>query len=101
MYGLCGKVRAHEGQRNALLEYLLQAADVLREVDGCYLYVIGTAPDDADGIWVTEVWRSQADHQGSLSHEAIRAIIASARPLIAEFADRIEFTPVGGKGIPE
>ncbi len=101
MFGLYGKLKAHTGQREALIALLLKAADSLRELDGCYLYVINQAMDDADTIWVTEVWRSQADHQASLSHEAVKALIASGRPLIAEMKERIEVIPVGGKGLPD
>ncbi len=101
MYGLFGKMRAQPGQREALLAHLLRAASQLDDLAGCYLYVISSDPDDPDGIWVNEVWRSQADHQASLQHAAIQALIAEARPLIAEMPVRIETTPVGGKGLPD
>lgn len=100
MFGLYGKMRAIPGQRDALIALLMQAADGLRDFDQCYVYVINTDPGDPDGIWVTEVWRSQADHQASLSLEATKTLIAQARPLIAEFSHRIEVAPVGGKGLP-
>jgi hypothetical protein len=46
------------------------------------------------------MWRSQADHQASLTHQVVRDLIAVARPLIAERPGRFEFTPLGGKGLP-
>lgn len=101
MYGLFGKMRAHPGQREALIGHLLHAANLLRELEGCYLYVVSSADDDADGIWVTEVWTSRDEHQNSLTHDAIKSLIAVARPLIADMPQRFEFTPVGGKGLPE
>lgn len=101
MYGLFGGLKAHDGQREALMAYLLRAADVLRGVEGCHLYVVGAATDDPAGIWVAEVWRSQADHQASLALEAVREVIAAARPLIAGMGERTEFVPLGGKGLPE
>jgi quinol monooxygenase YgiN len=101
MYGLFGKMRSQMGQRDALIGHLLHAADLLRELDGCYLYVISAANDDPEGIWVTEVWRSQDEHQASLTHDAIKQLISVARPLIADMPQRFEFTPVGGKGLPE
>jgi quinol monooxygenase YgiN len=100
MYGLCGKIESQPGQRDALIAYLLEAADILRQVEGCYLYVVSSLPDEPDGIWVTEVWRSQEDHQGSLSVDAVRAVIGAARPLIAGMSERVEHTPLGGKGLP-
>jgi len=101
MYGLIGKMKAHPGQRDALVAHLLNAADFLRSLDGCYLYVIHTATDDPDTVWVTEVWRSQDDHRGSLAYEEVKLIIAAARPLIAEMGGGFEVTPIGGKGLPE
>lgn len=100
MYGLFGKMRAHPGQRETLIGHLLHAANLLRDLDGCYLYVISKA-DDSEGIWVTEVWANKDDHQNSLTHDAIKSLIAVARPLIADMPQRFEFTPVGGKGLPE
>jgi quinol monooxygenase YgiN len=101
MYGLFGKIKAQPGQRDTLIEMLLESAHGMEELEGCYLYVIGSAPDDPDGIWISEVWRSPEDHQGSLALESVRAVIAKARPLIAGMSDRVEYTPLGGKGIPD
>jgi quinol monooxygenase YgiN len=101
MYGLSGKFKAQPGQRDALIDILVTSAKALREVEGCYLYIVGSVPDDPDGIWITEVWRSQADHQGSLALESTKAAITAARPMIAGMSDRVEFTPIGGKGLPD
>ncbi len=101
MFGLYGKMTAYPGQRDALIQIMLNAAQSLRDMEGCYLYVINRATDDPDAIWIYEVWRSQADHQASLSNEAVKAVIASARPLIAGMSNRMELVPLGGKGIPE
>ena len=100
MFGLYGKMRAQAGKRDALIAYLMQAANGLRELDSCYLYIVNSDPTDPDAIWVAEVWRSKADHQASLSLEATKALIAQARPLIAEIAQQIEVVPLGGKGLP-
>ena len=100
MYGLFGKFQAQDGQRDALIAHLLTAADELRALEGCYLYVVNRDPADPNGIWVNEVWRSRDDHQASLDHPAIQALIAAARPLIAGMGERFEVEPVGGKGLP-
>ena len=101
MYGLMGKIRAHEGGGEKLLTYLLRAAQELATLENCYLYVVSRDNTDADAVWVTEIWHSSEDHQASLAHEAIQTLIASARPLIAEMTNRTEFEPVGGKGLPD
>jgi len=101
MYGLTGKMIAQPGQREALLDFLLQAAKGMDDLEGCYLYVVCEAVDDPNGIWVTEVWRSQDDHKASLAMPGTQELIAKARPLIAGFGERFENIPLGGKGIPE
>jgi quinol monooxygenase YgiN len=101
MFGLYGKMTAHPGQGDALIQLLLAAAKSLRDTEGCYLYVVNRVTSDPDAIWIYEAWRSQADHQASLTNEAVKALIASARPLIAGMSDRMELVPLGGKGIPE
>lgn len=101
MYGLIGKLKTHPGQRDQLIDHLLRGAEILRDLEGCYLYVINAATDDPDAVWVTEAWRSQDDHRASLNNEAIRAIITSARPLLAGAPEGFEVVPLGGKGIPD
>ena len=67
---------------------------------GCRSYIIAKDPDDADAIWITEVWTDQASHQASLSLPSVRQAIARGRPLIAGFAERFTTEPVGGYGLP-
>jgi len=92
-------MKAHPGQRDALLELLLEAAALVADLPGCEVWIVNAMPDDADAVWVTEVWRSEADHAGSLAGEDVKAIIARARPLIAGFGERFTLKPVGGKGL--
>jgi quinol monooxygenase YgiN len=68
---------------------------------GCLSYVVATDPSDADALWVTEVWDSQASHQASLSLPGVQAAIAKGRPMIAGFSNRVETVPIGGYGLPK
>lgn len=95
MYGLIGKIRAVPGQREALIGILLDGASGL---PGCLNYVIAQDPEDADAIWVTEVWDNQASHEASLSLPSVKDAISRGRPLIAGFEQRIETAPVAGHG---
>jgi quinol monooxygenase YgiN len=98
-FGLYVKFTARTGQRDVLIELLLEAAEGARDAPGCELYIVSMSPSEADTAWVTEVWSSQADHDASLSDEAARALIARALPLLAGPPERIETVPVGGKGL--
>lgn len=99
MYGLFGKFTVQTGKRDALIDVLLKAAEAMQELEGCYLYVVNSAPDDPDAVWVNEIWRSREDHQASLSHEAVKTLIMEGRPLIAGMGERFEVNPAGGKGL--
>lgn len=96
MYGLIGKMKAIPGQRNALISILLEGVS---NMPGCLSYVVAQDPADADALWVTEVWDSQASHKASLSLPSIKDAISRGKPLIANFDMYIETAPVGGHGI--
>jgi len=90
MFGLIGKVTCVAGQR---------AAFAAIPMPGCLSYVIATDPADADALWITEVWDSQASQKASLSLPAVQAAIAKGRPMIAGFSNRVETVPLGGQGL--
>jgi quinol monooxygenase YgiN len=96
MYGLIGKIIAAPGKRDELITILLNGTATM---PGCRSYVIAEDPDDANAIWITEVWESKASHDGSLSLPSVKEAIASGRPLISGFGERIVTTPVGGIGL--
>lgn len=100
MYGLHGSLKAHPGQRDALVGHLLEGARALQDFEGCYLYVVSEDAADPDVVWVTEVWESQEAHRASLALEAVQALIAAARSLLAALPEGgMELVPVGGKGL--
>ncbi|WP_052229810.1 antibiotic biosynthesis monooxygenase [Streptomyces sp. CT34] len=97
--GLYVKFRAQTGQGNALLKVLLAAADLMADAPGCELYVVNTASGVDDVVWVTEIWRCAADHEGSLSVAGVKELIGQAMPLLAGPPERIDLRPVGGTGL--
>ena len=96
MYGLVGKMIAAENQRDALIEFILEGADVM---PGCLSYVVAKDAANPDAIWITEVWDSKESHEASLTLPAVRAVIERAMPLIAEFGEGIVTEPVGGTSL--
>ncbi len=96
MYGLIGKITAVPGERDALVAILLEGVSGM---PGCLSYVVATDPADGDGIWITEVWESQASHQASLSIPSVQNAIAKGRPLIAAMGEGTVTAPVGGHGL--
>ncbi|HEY7191301.1 MAG TPA: putative quinol monooxygenase [Vicinamibacterales bacterium] len=96
MYGVIAKISTVPGQRDALAAFLIEGTQAM---PGCVSYVVASDPADPNGLWITEVWESQASHQASLQLPAVQAAIAKGRPLIAGFSNRVETTPIGGHGL--
>jgi quinol monooxygenase YgiN len=93
------KFRAQDGGGDALAERLLEVARGLEEAPGCELYAINRAPGEPDTVWVTEIWRSQADVDAALDSEAAKAQIAEVLPTLAGPPERIDVEPLGGAGL--
>jgi quinol monooxygenase YgiN len=96
MYGLIGKMTTAAGKRDEFIAILLGSVG---SMPGCLSYVVATDPSDADGIWITEVWDSQASHEASLALPAVKEAIAKGRPMITGFSNRVITAPVGGHGL--
>jgi quinol monooxygenase YgiN len=79
MYGLIGKMVATAGQRDELISILLEGTG---QMPGCLSYVIAKDPGEADAIWVTEVWDSEASHRASLALPSVKQAISRGKPLI-------------------
>ncbi len=97
-YGCYVKFTAQPGLRDALVEHLLSAAALVEKAAGCELYLINTSPTEPDSVWVTEVWRSQEEHDASLTIESVQVTIKQVLPLLAGSPEKIDVLPVGGKG---
>ncbi len=96
MFGIIAKMQATAGNRDRLIEILLEGT---KNMPGCKLYAIAADMMDDNGIWITEVWESEASHQASLQLPSVQDAIAKGKPLIAGFGDRHVTRPIGGIGI--
>lgn len=96
MYGLIGRMKAAPGKRAELAAILLEGTG---DMPGCLSYVIAEDTQDADALWITEVWDDADSHRASLSLPSVQAAIARGRPLIAGFDNRNETRPLGGTGL--
>ena len=96
MYGLISKMTAIPGKRDEVIAILLEAAI---NMPGCLSYIVAKDASDANAIWITEAWESQASHEAALSLPDVKEAVAKARPLVASFSDRTITSPVGGHGL--
>lgn len=101
-YGLHGKLKAREGKGNELSTILLEASKLVSTAKGCHLYLISKDKQDADSVWVTEVWDSKEDHDNSLKVAGVRELITQAMPILAGAPEKgLELEVLGGAGIAD
>jgi quinol monooxygenase YgiN len=92
-----GKAVARAGRGEDLAELLLAAADELGADPGCELYLVNRQAGSADVIWVTELWRSQADLDASIERIRGSEQVAAAMALVLSF-EVVDLELLGGKG---
>jgi quinol monooxygenase YgiN len=93
-----GKATAREGRGEELVERLLAAAEDLESDPGCELYLVNQQQDQPDVVWVTELWRSQADLDASLERIRGSDQVAATMALVQDW-EMIELDLRGGKGV--
>src|SRR5690554_4679149 len=97
-FGLFGKLIAKEGERDLLVEILLEAAESMGKLMDCEIYLVNISNDDLNAVFVYEVWRNEKAHQASLSLEAVQLLIQRAKPIITGMERINTLMPLGGKG---
>jgi quinol monooxygenase YgiN len=99
MYAMVGKLVAQTGKRDALVEILLRASDVVTQLSGCQAYIVNEDVANETHVWVFEVWSDKVAHDLSLKDERVRSLIVEAMPLISGAPDGAELRVMGGLGI--
>jgi quinol monooxygenase YgiN len=92
-----GRAVAREGHGGDVADRLLAAAEDLRGDPGCMLYLISREAGKPDVVWVTELWRSQADLDASLEKIRGSKDVAEVMSLVDGW-EMIELELLGGKG---
>jgi quinol monooxygenase YgiN len=92
-----GKAVARAGHGGELADLLLAAADGLADDPGCELYLVNREVGAPDVIWVTELWRSQADLDASLEKLRGSDEVAAVMAFVTGW-EMVELELLGGKG---
>jgi mannose-6-phosphate isomerase-like protein (cupin superfamily) len=93
-----GRSVARPGRGDDLARHLLAAAAELEGDPGCELYLVNRQRDDPDTIWVTELWRSQADLDASIERIKGSPEVAAVMELVERW-EVVELDLLGGKGV--
>jgi quinol monooxygenase YgiN len=91
---------ARSGQGPQLADTLLKVADGMRDAPGCELYLINLSADEADTVWVTEVWTDEEASDRALDGELGEVGIGDVLELLAGPPELVDLTPLGGAGLP-
>jgi quinol monooxygenase YgiN len=92
-YQVISQITALPGKRDQLAAIMEKGS---RGLAGCIAYVIAADQDDAEALWITELWTDRASHERSLRTEQVATAIARGRPLMKGFLRRVEIDPIGG-----
>jgi quinol monooxygenase YgiN len=98
-YALVNKLTAKPGQRDHVVEILIESGKSFDDNDACQLYLVAAAVDDPDAIWVIDRWTSKEEHERALQAPELRPFVEQAMPLLVGMPEQIEIRPVGGKGL--
>ena len=96
-YGLYNRFEVKEGERDTMVEILLEAAESMENLEDCEVYIVSVSEADPTSIFVYEVWKDEEAHRASLTLDATQRLIKRAKPIIAG-VERISTVRVeGGK----
>lgn len=98
-FSLFGKFTVQEGERETMVEVLLEAADSMRNLDECEVYLVNISENEPNAVYVYEVWSDENAHQASLTLEATQTLIKRAKPIITGMERISTLKTRGGKGI--
>jgi len=98
-FGLFGKFIIKEGERDNMVNILLEASISMNNLEECEIYVVNISQDEPNSVYVYEVWRNEAAHQASLNLEATQQLIKQAKPIIVGMERISTLIPMGGKPI--
>lgn len=98
-FSLFGKFLVQEGEQETMVNILLEAAESMKNLDDCKLYLVSTSEEEPDAVYVYEVWENENAHQASLTLEATQTLIKRAKPIIIGMERINTLNARGGKGI--
>ena len=92
MFGQINRITAVAGKRDEVEQLVRSGSD---SMPGCRSYIVAKDADDADVIWVTEVWDSAEMHAASMDIPEVKAAVTQAMPMIAGYETVATTSPAG------
>ena len=99
-YALLNKLTAKQGQRQRVVEILLESGKLFDNNPACRLYLVSESAEDPNLVWVADLWTSKEEHVEALKAPELRTFVEAAMPLLEGMPEQLEIRPIGGKGLP-
>jgi quinol monooxygenase YgiN len=96
-FGLLNRLTAKPGQRERVVEILLESGKLFDDNPACRLYLVAESADDPDLIWVADLWTSEEEHAEALKAPEMQSFVEECMPLLEGMPEQIGVRPVGGK----
>lgn len=90
--GVVAHIMAKPGQRDALIEALRPLA----QMEGLIDIVVAEDPENADGIWLTEIWESKELHDKAASGPVFTAAMVKMKPVMLSIDRNYKTRPIHG-----
>jgi quinol monooxygenase YgiN len=97
MFALINRLTAKPGKRAEVVRILLDSGERFGDNPACLLYLVSEDADDADVIWVQDLWTSEQEHAAALAAPELRSYIERALPLLEGMPVQIGLDLAGGK----
>lgn len=96
-FALLNRLTAKPGQRDRVVEILLESGKLFDDNRACRLYLVAESQDDPNLIWVSDLWTSEEEHAEALKAPEMRPFVDECMPLLESMPEQIKVRPVGGK----
>ncbi len=98
-YCLFTKFFVSENNREEMVDILLNASRSMEKLEECEVYVVSVSDEEANVVYVYEVWSNETSHKASLNLAVTQTLIQKAKPLL-ENVERVNTLQTkGGKGL--
>jgi quinol monooxygenase YgiN len=96
-FALLNRLTAKPGQRDEVVQHLVESGRVFDDNDACLLYLVTSPADDSSTIWVVDLWTSEDAHAEALRDPSLRPHIEATIPLLEGMPEQTPVDVEGGK----
>jgi quinol monooxygenase YgiN len=94
-YALINKLTAKPRKRDRVVEILLESGQLFNGNEACLLYLVSVDANDANVIWVVDLWKSKKAHTEALGDPELGRYVEQATPLLEAMPEQIEIKSKG------